>query len=100
MMLGRITILGATSVAAFAQDAREAEMVGPHQICNQGDRKMPGAELTRSGSGGNTDRCLTDISVERLALHAGFRRSKRRSNRFGSAPPARLSAGPSRGSGI
>jgi hypothetical protein len=33
------TILGATSVAAFAQDAREAEMIGLHQLCNQGDRR-------------------------------------------------------------
>jgi hypothetical protein len=77
MMLGRITILVATSVAAFAQDAREAEMVGPHQICNQGNRKMPGAGPTRSGSGGNTDRRLTDIYACRA------RRSKRRSTVLG-----------------
>jgi hypothetical protein len=32
-------IVGATGVAAFAQDAREAEMIGLHQLCNQGDRR-------------------------------------------------------------
>jgi|GEM_PF-3445724 len=25
--------------SAFAQDAREAEMIGMHQLCNHGDRK-------------------------------------------------------------
>ena len=31
-------LIGATSTA-FAQDAREAEMLGMHQLCDRGDRK-------------------------------------------------------------
>jgi hypothetical protein len=34
-----IVVSAAIAGPAFAQDAREAEMIGMHQLCDHGDRK-------------------------------------------------------------
>jgi hypothetical protein len=41
LIAGTVTALtiGAAGTAAYAQDAREAQMLGYHQLCQQGDRK-------------------------------------------------------------
>jgi hypothetical protein len=34
-----VSLAGATGVSAWAQDSREAEIIGLHQLCDRGDRK-------------------------------------------------------------
>lgn len=34
-----VALTSGTAKAAYAQDAREAQMLGYHQLCQQGDRK-------------------------------------------------------------
>ena len=90
-----ITVAGfiGSGLSAQAQDAREAEILGFHQLCDHGDRRacvrfgmlisrMPtvrrlGAAPIPNGSGGSAEALLAHsgfVSVRDLAFRVGIRR--------------------------